>query len=188
MLDNKDKIILSLCDYSGNWPRPYAEAGYCVIYFDIAKSGLDIRLLTPINMGGKVHGILAAPPCTEFASSGARWWKQKGVAPLLENLSIVDSCYRIVMINKPKWWALENPVGRLKNYLGPPVYRFDPCDFGDPYTKRTLLWGEFNPPIKNPVPPTQGSKMHLVPGSKNQARIRSETPEGFARAFFAANP
>ena len=154
------KTILSLCDLTGEWSRPYKEAGYDVITVDIQRGeDFDVRL---IRFGDfpPVHGILAAPPCTEFASSGARWWAGKGKAPLLEALSIVDACLRLVHVMRPKWWALENPVGRLRHYIGPPSYSFDPCDHGDPYTKRTQLWGQFNEPVKCPVEPTEGSKMH----------------------------
>ena len=42
----------------------------------------DISLLNPLDFG-PVHGILAAPPCTHFAVSGARWWKRKGPDALL---------------------------------------------------------------------------------------------------------
>jgi hypothetical protein len=65
---------------------------------------------------------------------------------------------------------------------------FHPSDYGDPYTKKTLLWGEFNHPIKQPVEPTEGSKMHKIGESKARASRRSATPPGFAQAFFEANP
>ncbi len=184
------KVILSLCDHSGNWSRPYEEAGYDVIRVDLQNSDRrDVRLNEWIDM--PIHGILAAPPCTHFASSGARWWVSKGEDALMEGLSIVDACLRCVAIHRPMWWALENPIGRLGRYLGPPAWAFDPCDFGDPYTKRTHLWGNFIPPSPlfatcTPVVPSLGSKMHRMSSSwKNQ---RSETPTGFARAFFEANP
>ena len=81
-----------------------------------------------------------------------------------------------------------NPVGKLNTrYLGKPRLIFDPCDYGDPYTKKTCLWGNFNIPKKNPVKPTEGSKMHLLPPSKYRAALRSVTPLGFAKAFFEAN-
>ncbi len=64
---------------------------------------------------------------------------------------------------------------------------FQPCDYGDPYTKKTCLWGNFNNPIKNPVAPTEGSKMHKYPPSKDRQMLRSITPPGFAKAFFEAN-
>jgi len=66
---------------------------------------------------------------------------------------------------------------------------FQPCDYGDPYTKRTALWGKFNRPLTHPINPTQGSKMHTFYGGRsNQTKtMRSITPLGFARAFFEAN-
>lgn len=141
------KTILSLCDYSGNWSQPYADAGYDVIRIDLQHGG-DVRLLK--HMGTDIHGILIATPCTHFASSGARWWAEKGEAALLEGLAVADACLRAVAIYRPHFWALENPVGRLRDYLGPPQFAFDPCDFGDPYTKRTQLWGTFAPPHTPP--------------------------------------
>jgi hypothetical protein len=94
-----------------------------------------------------------------------------------------------VAIYDPRWWVLENPVGRLKDYIGPPAHYYDPCDYGDPYTKRTCLWGRFRMPFKTSrVEPTGGSKMHLVPPGPERKNIRSATPAGFARAFFEANP
>ncbi len=180
-------IILSLCDLTGEWPRPYLEAGYDVMLVDLER-GLDVRLLEVRDLP-PVHGVLAAPPCTHLAASGARWWKQKGETALLEGLAVVDACLRVIVAVRPNWWCLENPVGRLSRFLGPPVMTFQPCDYGDPYTKRTCLWGEFNTDLPRcPVEPTLGSRMHLLPPSADRARRRSITPAGFARAFFRANP
>lgn len=182
-LFNRDKIILDLCGASGAWSRDYKKAGYDVRIIDLPN---DIRLMEKIN--DLVYGILTAPPCTHFAVSGARWWEGKGKVPLLEGLSISDACLRAVVIYSPVFWCLENPIGRLANYLGKPTVYFNPCDYGDPYTKKTALWGNFNIPVKNPVEPIEGSKMHLLPPSENRASLRSITPPGFARAFFEANP
>jgi hypothetical protein len=151
------QTIVSLCDYSGVWSRPYEEAGYDVIRVDL-KHGQDVRLLKLPNR--PVHGVLAAPPCTVFANSGARWPRSDD--EMREGLSIVDACLRFIVATDPLWWALENPTGKLKHYLGPPAFTFQPNDYGDPYTKRTCLWGKFVPPPKTPVPATEGSKMHLV--------------------------
>ncbi len=146
------------------------------------------NLLKELN-ADRVHGILAAPPCTEFAGSGARWWKDKPPEKLQDALSIVDACLRFVAIYEPEWWALESPVGRLSRWLGPPKMYFQPCDYGDPYTKKTALWGRFHPPIPHPVEATEGSKMHRVWGGTDEGkRERATTPMGFARAFFDANP
>lgn len=181
--------ILSLCDHSGAWSQPYREAGYNVVQVDI-KLGQDIRLLP---FPGRVHGLLAAPPCTHLANSGARWWAGKGEAALLESLAIADACLRFVALCQPVWWALENPIGRLSRYYGKPAFTFDPCDYGDPYTKRTCLWGRFTPPMPvfvgedRSVAATEGSKMHRMPPSAERATLRSVTPAGFARAFFEVN-
>ena len=185
--------ILDLCSGSGEWSRPYRESGYNVIQADI-KNGTDIRLLKKYPY--PIRGILAAPPCTHFSGSGARWWEEKGETALLEALSIVDSCLRAVVIYRPKWWCLENPVGRLTHYLGEPKYRFHPNDYAgyseDPesneYTKYTCLWGDFNIPDPSPGELRNKEYIHKMPPSDERSTLRSITPDGFAKAFKEANP
>lgn len=190
------RTILSLFDYSGAWSQPYRDAGYNVIQRDM-KHGHDIF---DENLDGfpEIYGILAAPPCTHFAGSGARWWQEKdqdgrtlgAIALIYKTLEIIQGLKHRDGI---KFWVLENPVGRL-NTLVPwikdygPRY-FQPSDFGDPYTKRTGLWGEFVWPRENPVEPIEGSKMWRNYGGKSERTkiMRSITPPGFAQAFFEAN-
>lgn len=139
----RDRVILDLCAGSGAWSRPYAEAGYLVVRVDMIDSApkwiaskriaRDVRDLAWMRL--PVGGILAAPPCTVFASSGARW--QRTPEQIRDALSVVDACLLAVAIYGPEWWALENPIWSLRRWLGPPTMRFDPCDYGDPYTKRT---------------------------------------------------
>lgn len=178
-----EKTILDLCAGTGAWSKPYKEAGYDVRLIDI-DNGQDVRLYVPRE---DVYGVLAAPPCTHLASSGARWWEGKGEEALIEALSIVDGCLRIIWKCRPKFWALENPVGRLSTYLGKPKMYFDPCDYGDAWTKRTCLWGRFNAPQKRPVKVRGKNPIwHMSPG-RERGRLRSITPSGFAQAFFEAN-
>ncbi len=184
---NSDKIILDLCGGTGSWSKPFKDAGYDVRLITLPEN--DVRFYQPPE---NVYGILAAPPCTEFAVSGARWWKGKDPTLLPEALYVFDSCVRIVdQCRNLKFWALENPVGRLKylrrSILGEPKLIFNPCDFGDPYTKKTLLWGNFNIPKYNKVEPTEGSKLHKIGPGKDRQMLRSITPQGFANAFFKAN-
>ena len=184
MTKRKPPTILSLCDYSGNWPKPYRDAGYNIIQVDLLH-GQDVRLLEKPK--GRIHGVLAAPPCTMFARCGARWPRTD--QQMIDGLSIVDACLRLIIACDPEWWVLENPIGKLSRYLGKPTMYFDPCDYGDPYTKRTALWGSFNTNLpQTPVPPVEGSRMHNLPDSKGRALKRSLTPMGFAEAFMAANP
>ena len=179
-MDNAIKVILDLCSGTGSWSKPYKEAGYTVIEIEIEK-GLDVRLLK-YNPEWNVYGILAAPPCTVFSYAGNRW--QRTDNDYLNALSIVDACLRAVVIYKPKFWALENPYRKLKWWLGEPRFVFDPYFFGDAYTKKTALWGEFNIPRLKPVFPEEGSKMCNKIRNPKQRAI---TPEGFAKAFFEVN-
>jgi len=194
-----NKVILDLCGGTGAWSKPYKDNGYEIRIIDFKEwskidSAGDIRLFKRIKE--PVYGILAAPPCTHFAGSGARWWKDKGVEPLKDGLSVVDAVFRIVSVHHPKFWVLENPVGRLIHYIGKPKHIFNPCDYGDPYTKKTCLWGEFNIPKRNEVIPVHGCDPIHNPRKNGKKlgwntietkRLRSITPPGFAKAFYEAN-
>lgn len=188
------KAILSLFDYSGNWSRPYREAGYDVYQVDI-KNGINILELTKEDIPLPIHGILAAPPCTDFAGSGAQYWKVKDSdGRTAESLKLIDKVLEIVEWCNPEWWVLENPVGRL-NTLRPDLAKvgpwyFQPHWFGDPWTKKTGLWGKFNKNLpRNDVEPDPNSWIMKLGGKSERTKeLRSMTPPGFAKAFFLANP
>lgn len=191
-MSNASKTILSLCDYSGTWSAPYKEAGYNVVQVDI-QHGQDVRLLC---YPGRVHGILMAPPCTHFSILGARHWKNKTEAHLLEGLETVRACLSFAAICDPAWWVLENPIGRLKNWIGEPAFKFQPYQYGDPWTKLTCLWGKFTPPLavftKETCTPLyygkRGKTVHMKGSGEARRTARAETPKGFAYAFFKADP
>lgn len=181
---NKDKIILHLYGFPGSDSIFYVQNGYDVRR--IAKQyGYDVRTYTPPPKN--VYGIIANPDCRDLAGSGARYWEAKGEKALLNALSMVDAVYRIVAITNPKFWLLENPVGRLTKYIGKPVMYTQPYEYGAPYTKKTCWWGKFNKPKKNIVVPIEGSKMHKLPPSSDRAILRSITPIEVAKAFYEAN-
>lgn len=175
--------ILDLCAGSGAWSAPYAADGrYLVRRVTLPE---DVRLIE--WDAWPVHGILAAPPCTVFALSGNRWPRTDD--DYRQALSVVDACLRLVALHEPAWWALENPVGKLVRWLGPPRLTFDPCEYGDPYTKRTALWGRFRAPYKVArVAAVERSPIHWMPPGPERAARRSVTPAGFARSFFESNP
>jgi hypothetical protein len=211
---NSDKVVLSLFDLSGEWSKPWAEAGYQVYQFDIQDESTytdpetgEEKMFGDVNNfsveffndmfgsfdGNDVYAILAACPCTDFASSGARHFAAKDASgQTVDSVELVHQTLRTIEYFRPQVWAIENPVGRIEKLTGLPPWRlsFNPNQFGDPYTKRTLLWGRFNADLPvAPVEPTEGSKMHKLYGGKSQAtkNARSVTPEGFAYAFFQAN-
>lgn len=208
-MSNSKKLILSIYDRSGIWPSYYISAGYPVRLWDLAYEGCIIENFSSlyteldelIEEGYELYGLLAAVPCTDFASSGAQWWPEKDkYNPELEpwesqtefSKALAFIVIELVERYKPKFWAIENPVGRIEKVVpdlqGKKRLTFNPCDYGDPYTKKTILWGEFNPDLpRNPVEPIEGSKMHKLGQSKKRAELRSQTPKGFARAFYLAN-
>ena len=209
-MNNKNKTILSLFDYSGTWSQPYADAGYDVICLDKQIEGIDVSdfcveyLAEELELPPFVYGIIASVPCTEIACSGARWFAEKDQDGRTDKaIDLVEKTLATVEYYSGdcgdeeteefglKFWAIENPVGRMHRLVpvmenfGP--WYFQPCDYGDPYTKKTGLWGEFNRNLKlNPVEPTLGSKMHNIPPGPERQKSRSKTPEGFAQAFFEA--
>ncbi len=186
------KTILSLFDYSGNWPRYYKENGYDVYSLDI-KNGIDILEITKDDLPTEIYGILAAPPCTDFASSGAQYWKAKDADGRTDaSLRLIDKTLEIISwYPNITFWAIENPVGRLSKLrpgLGSPWY-FQPHWYGDAYTKKTGLWGKFNKDLpRNDVDPDPNSWIMKLGGKSEKTKeLRSMTPLGFAKAFYEAN-
>ena len=204
MLFNRDKIILDLCGGTGAWSKPYKDAGYDVRVITLPENNV-VDYIPPKN----VYGILAAPPCTEFSPA-----KEGQPRDFELGMSIVNACIRIIHTTKPIFWALENPSGYLHRWLGLPRIVFHPWFYGDPWTKKTSVWGEFNAPIDKyhhweDVP--KNENLYIRPGRKkpsiaflhksakdecfpdfkheceNDAEFRSITPAGFAKAFFEAN-
>lgn len=203
---NKDKIILDLCGGSGAWSKPYKDVGYDVRL--VTLPDLDVRTYVPPK---NVYGVLGAPPCTEFSIV-----KNRDIPRDLDRaMNIVNACIKIIKETKPTFWAIENPVGLLSQFLGQPASSFQPWWFGDPWTKHTMLWGEFNRPKRQyqkweDVPKIQG--LYVRPGRSkpsiaclhkshkrlirsfdpfvavDDASFRAITPQGFAKAFFEANP
>jgi len=212
-VDVSKRIILDLCGGTGAWSKPYKDAGYDVRIITLPE--YDVRTYSPPS---NVYGILAAPPCTEFsfAKSNAKYPRD-----MKRGMELVYHCLRIIWeaqyelptplakTTNLKFWALENPFGLLRRYLGHPVLVFDPWEYGDPYQKKTCLWGFFNIPKKNPCKVYHKDYIHTINpngtvlkkfdslktreiapeyyGKLTRQERRAITPEGFAKAFFEAN-
>jgi len=196
----KDKIILDLCGGTGAWSKPYADSGYTVInitlpYYDLLDEKI-VRYCISLNP----YGILFAVECTPWANSGARWFDERSPREIFYYSKLLVKGLRIIMETNSVFWCIENPVGKMKDFLGNPIMTFNPFEFGDPYTKKTNLWGKFNIPVKNVVEPLVESldghtnpikrfpsKMHLLPPTADRKTLRSITPSGFAKAFYEVN-
>ena len=198
-------VVLSLFDYTGIMVAPWAEAGhlcYCVDLQhpagasrngNVIRVGADVRDWLPPY--AQVKMLFAFPPCTDVAVSGARWFKDKGIGALIHSLQLFESAVRLAEWTQAPY-LIENPVSTISTYWRKPDHTFDPCDYGgyldspgDAYTKKTCLWtgNGFVMPKTKRTNPTEGSRMHKLPPSKDRANLRSATAKGFARAVFEAN-
>ena len=216
-----NKMILDLCGGTGAWSEPYKAAGYeihiitlpkwDVVNFSIDRHNGELIFYSLENMKlievNKIHGILAAPPCNEFSLA-----KNNQERDLYNAMKIVGHCMNIIWSvcscsgSNLKFWALENPRGLLRRFLGAPALTFEHWQFGGEAVKPTDLWGYFNlpkPTIKEkpinltkkfpngrvnskkwskPVCPPQFEHLGL-----SRADLRAITPSGFAEAFYRAN-
>ncbi len=185
------KIVLDLCGGTGSWSKPWSDAGYDVRIITLPEH--DVRLYIPPE---KVYCILAAPPCTEFSFAKHYHGKGNYSHDFKAGLSVVDACLRIVWRSKPSVYAIENPRGYLKRFLGKPDFTFDPWQFGDNYSKKTELWGNFNIPKITHSKPEKLIKFSMLHsrdihpefyGKLTRQERRAITPTGFSQAFYEAN-
>jgi hypothetical protein len=143
------KSLLSLFDYSCNWPRPFYNNGWDVVPWDIKIDEFrDIMKLdgpeTLFSLfENEFDGILAAIPCTDFAVCGSQYWKAKDLdGRTLASMDLVYQVEKLVDWYFPTdpdyfeeggtfFWSIENPVGRLGKLhpeLQGPIY-WHPYEF-----------------------------------------------------------
>ena len=123
--------------------------------------------------------LIAFPPCTHLASSGARWFfqkqqEQKDAVSFVQNL-LAAPIDRIV---------LENPIGVLSSKIRKPDQIIQPWQFGHGETKATCLWLK-NLPKLIPTEIVKGriARVHLEPPGPDRWRNRSRTYQGIANAM-----
>lgn len=207
---NKDKIIIHLCASEfGSDSQPYVDAGY-----DVRRITKDIGVEN-YHAPANTYGIIANPPCTKF--SRAAHQIKKVDRDFKTGMLLVKECLRIIWEVQEngaplKFWSLENPDGYLTQFLGYPVFSYQPWQFGElgPLaTKRTMLWGYFNKPkptvvIREVAPRLKSADFKkmmantLFPEMHRQSRNaewstltsdeRSRASQHFAKAFMRANP
>lgn len=132
--------ILVACEYSGLLRDALLAKGHDAISCDILPTaspgphhqGDVLPLLKqPWDM------VVAFPPCTDLASSGARWWPEKIADGRQETArKFFMACYQA---NSPRI-AVENPAGAMTRLFRAPDQYVEPFWFGDPTRKRTGLW------------------------------------------------
>jgi len=133
------------------------------------------------EVGGKWDMIIAFPPCTDLASSGARWFEEKrkdGRQQKSINFFMMFAnadCERI---------AIENPVGIMSTVYRKPDQIIQPWQHGDGEQKATCIWLKNLPKLK-PTQIVEGREQRVwrMPPSEERAKLRSKTYSGIARAM-----
>jgi hypothetical protein len=123
--------------------------------------------------------MIAFPPCTHLACSGARWFKNKQKE---QNEAIV---FFMSLTHSPiNKIAIENPIGIMSSCFRKPDQIIQPWQFGHGETKATCLWLK-NLPLLQPTNIVEGREHRIwkmSPGPDRQ-KLRSKTFPGIARAF-----
>ena len=152
----KNKIVISLYDFTGEALKPWAEAGYTCYAFDIQHpkdkvvkdhfdSGGIIRYAhadlhdfsTHSNLffsfsGRKVAFGMAFPVCTDLAVSGAAWFKKKAEAdPFFQEAAVSHAIWCDRLFNNLQVpYFIENPVSVLATKWRKPDHKFHPYEYG----------------------------------------------------------
>jgi site-specific DNA-cytosine methylase len=125
--------------------------------------------------------VIAFPPCTHLASSGARWFKEKRQDGRQQKA--VDFFMAMTKANSPRI-AIENPIGIMSNAYRKPDQIIQPWQFGHGETKSTCLWLKGLRKL-SPTNIVEGREQRIwkMSPSANRAILRSKTFPGIAKAM-----
>ena len=123
--------------------------------------------------------MIAHPPCTHLAVSGARWFKDKRQ----EQADALDFVRALLDAPIPRI-ALENPVSVISTKIRKPDQIIQPWQFGHGEPKATCLWLKGLPPL-TPTDVVAGreNRVHRLPPGKDRWKLRSITYQGIADAM-----
>ena len=174
--------ILIACEYSGTVRDAFAARGH---------DAWSCDLLPTERLGNHIHGdvlqhlhrnwdmMIAHPPCTHLAVSGARWFRDKQV----EQAEALDFVRRLLDAPIPRI-ALENPISIISSRIRKPDQIIQPWQFGHGETKATCLWLK-DLPLLTPTNIVDGreARIHKMPPGPDRWKERSRTFEGIAQAM-----
>lgn len=174
--------VLVACEFSGAVRDAFAALGHDAWSADLLASERPGK-----HYQGDVRDILddgwdlmvAHPPCTHLAVSGARWFKDKQ-AEQAEALEFVKD----LMLAPVHRIAVENPVSIISSRIRKPSQVTHPWQHGHGETKATCLWLK-NLPLLQPsnVVPGRENRVHRMPPGPDRWRERSRTFAGIAAAM-----
>ena len=183
--------ILIACEYSGVVRDAFIAQGHDAISCDILPTDVpgphyqgDVRDI----LGDGFDLMVAHPPCTHLAVSGARWFKDKQV----EQAEALDFV-RLLLTAPIDKIALENPISIISSRIKKPNQIIQPWQFGSPESKSTCLWLKNLPKLipTDILPlPVGGRWNNQTPSGQNKLgpspdrwKERSKTYQGIAEAM-----
>jgi hypothetical protein len=175
--------VLVACEFSGIVRDAFTARGHSAMSVDLLPTERD-----PINhWQGDVLDVLdwgwdlmvAHPPCTNLAVSGARWFKDKRQ----EQERDLEFVRRLLEAPIPRI-ALENPISVISSKIRKPDQIVQPWMFGHGETKATCLWLKNLPPLE-PTKIVDGrlARVHKEPPGPDRWKNRSRTYTGLAEAM-----
>ena len=174
--------ILIACEFSGIVREAFAERGHDAWSCDILpteKPGQHLQCDVAGVLGDGWDLMIAHPPCTHLAVSGARWFKLKQREQ--------DAAIRFFMslINAPiQKICVENPISIMSTVYRKPTQIIQPFWFGDPYQKTTCLWLKGLVKLKpTNIVVGREQKCWKEPPGPDRWKNRSRTYSGIAAAM-----
>jgi hypothetical protein len=176
--------VLVACEFSGRVRDAFIRQGHEAISCDLLPTELpgphyQGDVLDILNDGWDL--MVAHPPCTHLASSGARWWSGRQQ----EQAHAVQFAETLWSSGIPRI-AIENPVGALstRSRLGKPTEIIQPWMFGHNETKATCLWLKGLPILKaTNIVSGREQRIHRMPASADRWKNRSRTYPGISEAM-----
>lgn len=180
--------VLVACEFSGIVRDAFARRGWDAWSCDLLPSespGQHIQgnVLETIYDDPTDFGLwdlmIAHPPCTYLAVSGARWWKGREK----DQQDALDFVGALLYCPIPRI-ALENPIGRISTWFDKPDQIIQPWQFGHGEVKATCLWLK-NLPKLQPTNIVEGrhARVHREPPGADRWKNRSRTLTGIAEAM-----
>jgi len=176
--------VLVACEYSGRVRDAFTKLGHDAISCDLLPTDVPGKhyvgnVLDIIDDGFDL--MIAHPPCTHLAVSGARYFPAK-IADGRQQEAL-DFVRILLNSNIPKI-ALENPISIISSKIRKPDQIIQPWQFGHGETKATCLWLK-NLPLLIPTNIVDGraARVHNLPPSPDRWKLRSTTFQGIADAM-----
>jgi len=174
--------ILIACEFSGRIRDAFISKGHEAVSCDLLPTEAngphilgDVRDI--LHLGWDL--MIAHPPCTHLAVSGARWFKNK-TKEQEESLEFV----RELMSAPIPMYCIENPVSVISSKIRKPDQIIQPWQFGHGETKATCLWLRGLPKLRpSCIVAGREARVHKMPPSQDRWKERSRTYQGIANAM-----